>query len=165
MQTSAYLAEIILDLKPTVTFLDMGSFGAAVYDRLVQLGFNTVIGVNFGDNALEERKYCNKRAEMWLSMRDWLRGGGAIEPDDVELRDDLIGPEYGFDGKQRYQLERKEDMKARGLASPDTADALATTFAEKVMAPEKQREMGAVARALAGVGSSGVSGVRSWMTR
>ena len=50
-------------------------------------------------------------------------------PDDRELRDDLIGPEYGFTAKNQIQLEKKEDMKRRGLSSPDCGDALAMTFA------------------------------------
>ena len=49
-----------------------------------------------------------------------------------ELADDLCAPEYGFDDAGRLRLERKEDMKARGLPSPDFGDALALTFAEPV---------------------------------
>jgi len=67
---------------------------------------------------------------MWGKMRDWLKH--AVLPKDDELRTDLIGPEYGFDNKNRIQLERKKDMKARGLASPDVGDALALTFAVDV---------------------------------
>jgi hypothetical protein len=63
-------------------------------------------------------------------MGDWLKMGSI--PDDRELKDDLTGVEYGFDAKNRIQLEKKEDMKSRGLASPDCADALAMTFAVDV---------------------------------
>jgi hypothetical protein len=45
--------------------------------------------------------------------------------------------------QDQIQLERKESMKARGLASPDTADALAVTFAVTVPIPEAQHELGA----------------------
>jgi hypothetical protein len=61
-------------------------------------------------------------------MRAWLKQ--ADIPDDPALAADLAGPEYGFDAKGRVQLERKEDMKRRGLASPDAADALSLTFAD-----------------------------------
>ena len=64
-------------------------------------------------------------------MRDWLKGDVEL-PDDSGLRDGLIGLEYGFSAKMAIQLERKEDLKKRGLASPDEADALALTFAELV---------------------------------
>ena len=61
-------------------------------------------------------------------MREALRVGIEL-PDDRELRDDLIGPEYGFTAKNQIQLEKKEDMKRRGLSSPDCGDALSMTFA------------------------------------
>ena len=63
-------------------------------------------------------------------MRDWL-AVASIEAD-LELEADLIGPEYGFDARNRIQLEKKQDMKKRGLSSPDTGDALALTFAQPV---------------------------------
>lgn len=61
---------------------------------------------------------------------------GAEIPDDPELEADLTGPEYGFSAKQQIQLEKKEDMKKRGLASPDCGDMLAMTFGVKVAAPK-----------------------------
>jgi hypothetical protein len=61
-------------------------------------------------------------------MRSALKEGMEI-PDDPELIDDLLGPEYSFSPKQQLVLEKKEDMKKRGLASPDKADTLAMTFA------------------------------------
>lgn len=114
-------------------FVDEGSMGAGVIDRLVQLG-RSVTGVNFGEKAGDGSKYSNKRVEMWGRMRDWLQNGQI--PDDSELRDDLTGPEYGYDRKERLLLEKKEDMRRRGLSSPDKGDSLALTFAEMVYAPE-----------------------------
>jgi hypothetical protein len=63
-------------------------------------------------------------------MRAWL-SVGAI-PDEQAIEDDLTGVEYGYNAEQAIQLEKKEHMKARGLASPDDADALACTFAQPV---------------------------------
>ena len=85
--------------------------------------------------------YCNKRAEMWGTMKQWVKAGGAIDPKDEELYQDLIGPETvpRLDGK--ILLESKEDMKERGLPSPNRGDALALTFAEPVA--KKQRYIGA----------------------
>ena len=96
--------------------------------------------------------YFNKRAEMWGTMRDWLVTGSI--PDDPELEVDLTGPEYFFSAKNQIQLERKEDMKKRGLASPDCGDMLAMSFsvdptpktreealAEQIAATEKRDPM------------------------
>lgn len=71
-------------------------------------------------------------------MREWLKSGGAI-PDDAKLEMDLTGPLYSFDVNNAIQLEKKADMKKRGVPSPDMADALALTFAYPVVPRSMQR--------------------------
>lgn len=129
MQLAAVVAEAINREHPDVVYVDEVGMGSGVVDRLHQLGYQNVIGVIAGSrpDPVNRDAYYNKRAEMWARMKEWLKG--ADIPDDGDLYQDLIGPEYGFDNRMRLQLERKEDMKARGLASPDSADALAFTFA------------------------------------
>ena len=90
-----------------------------------------IIEVNAGVKADDEDTYFNKRAEMWDRMRQWLRDGADL-PNDAELRASLIGIEYSFDGKELMRMERKQDMKKRGLDSPDEGDSLAMTFAESI---------------------------------
>lgn len=77
----------------------------------------------------------NLRAYMWRELRDWLKEGGAIPPDQVLLRD-LTAPETvaRLDGK--IQLESKKDMKRRGQASPNRADALCLSFAMPISKKE-----------------------------
>lgn len=123
------IAETITRYSPDAVFIDGGGVGGGVVDILRSQGFK-VIEVNFGAKANEERKYANKRAEMWGNLRDWLETG-VIDPD-PELQDDLCGVEYGFDKDGRVLLEKKEDAKKRGLASPDNGDALALTFAQPI---------------------------------
>jgi len=114
-------------------FVDEGGIGAGVVDRLRQLGVPGVHGINFAsrpDGWTPEGQaplYANKRAEMWGRVKGWLEKGAL--PDDPELAQDLTGVEYGYDARNAIQLERKEDMKRRGLLSPDIGDALALTFA------------------------------------
>jgi hypothetical protein len=125
----------IADFDPDGVFIDVTGLGWGLYDALRRrLGEKSSIlyAVQVGEQAIEDQKHYNRRAEVWVRMRDWLAAGGSL-PDDRELEADLIGPQYGFDVKERYQLERKEDMKARGLASPDGADSLAITFATTIV--------------------------------
>lgn len=136
-QLSFRVAEWIDAETPDAVFVDANGMGAGVVDRLRALGYE-VTEVNAGFKAADDRTYYNKRAEMWGAARDWLRRGGCL-PDDEELKDDLTGPEYGFDNKGRIQLESKDDMKARGLPSPDTGDCLAMSFFMPV-APRISRE-------------------------
>jgi len=128
MQLASRVAEFVRQHQADAVFVDGGGVGGGVVDRLRDLRVD-VIEVNFGCKA-EDARYNNKRAEMWGNMREWL-DRGAI-PTDRELTDDLIGLEYSFTPTNKIQLEKKEDMKKRGLSSPDIADALALTFAYPV---------------------------------
>lgn len=133
MQLAARVAEHVNMLRQmyrVVIFVDGGGVGGGVVDRLRQMNFE-VIEVQFGGKASDTRKYANKRAEMWGRLKDWLPTG-CIDNDD-QLITDLTSVEYAFTLADQIQLEKKERMKERGLASPDDADALALTFAEPVI--------------------------------
>lgn len=128
MELASRVAQKIEEWKPDAVFCDAGN-GGGVIDRLRQLGHD-VIEVHFGGKASNGR-YLNKRAEIWFEMREWIKLGGAI-PNKVELKQDLAAPVYWFDSANRIQLEPKDDIKKRGLPSPDLGDALAVTFAHPV---------------------------------
>jgi hypothetical protein len=80
--------------------------------------------------------YYNRRAEVWGAAKEWLKD--ADIPDDPEIETDLTAPEYSFSSKNQIQLEKKDDMKKRGLASPDNGDTIAMSFA--AYTPGKSQE-------------------------
>lgn len=132
------LLTMILDRhKPDVTFMDKGSMGGPVADRLRQLGYH-VIDVGFGDNAADLKHYKSRTAEMGSRCRQWLLDGGAI-PNEPQLELELTVREFGHNEKDQLVLERKKDMKKRIGVSPDWADALYLTFAEPVPKRELSR--------------------------
>ena len=110
-------------------FVDGGGVGGGVIDQLRALGYDPreVHSASSPTN----RAYANKRAEMWGNMREAMANGLAIV-NDRELKEDLTGIEYGFNLQNAILLEKKSDMKKRGAASPDMADALALTYAQPV---------------------------------
>lgn len=124
------LCDIFDRHKPHAIFLDAGGLGGPIGDRLRQLGY-PVTDVLFGENATDEKSYKSRTAEMWGLMRDWLFNGGCIKDHPV-LESDLTNRLYDHNDKNQLLLERKKDMKSRGLASPDWGDALGLTFAQKV---------------------------------
>lgn len=131
---------------PDAIFIDAGGPNAGgVIDRLRQLNpeYESIFEINFGSitkdmsarwNNEQRVRVANKRAQMWTNMRAWLERGSI--PNGQEIEDDLTGIEYSYTADNAILLEKKEHMKARGLASPDNGDALALTFAEDV-APRK----------------------------
>lgn len=139
MELAARVAQEYQRLKPDGLFVDETGVGAGVVDRLNQLGY-PVIAVNFGSkpDGLTSTKTANKRAEMWVRMREWLQGGGI--PKDPDLEAQLTAMEFKHDANNAILLEKKEEMRKRGLPSPDMADALALTFAYPVAAHDPWRE-------------------------
>jgi hypothetical protein len=143
MQLASKVAEHIDELKrlgmSVVVFVDGGGVGGGVVDRLRQLNHD-VVEVQFGGKADDPKRYLNKRAEMWGRVEAWLSIGSI--PADEMLATDLTSVEYQYTATDQIQLESKEHMKARGLASPDDGDALALTFAYPVPEYEVPREQG-----------------------
>lgn len=142
MEIAGMVHRIILDEKPSKVCIDVGGLGAGVFDRLKELNHGSVlVSVNGGSTPLNQDKYINKRAEMWGLMKEWLLDTPSQIPDSDSLHADLCGIKYRFDSKTRLVLERKEDMKKRGIRSPDEADALALTFALPDMALFENKEL------------------------
>lgn len=150
VQGANWVRQVIEADKPARVFVDVGGLGAGTVDLLKSWGCD-VVAVNFGSEPQEPVMLLqdgtkkpgakNRRAEMWLRSRDWLNDvGGADIPDSDGLQADACAPGYGYDANQRLWLERKEDMRRRGIRSPDEWDAIALTFAAPVRDPRPVRE-------------------------
>jgi hypothetical protein len=133
-QVATRVAEQMDAISPDAVMIDGVGVGGGVVTMLRTVMNREVDSINGSHPARHDDKYTNLRAEMWGLMRDWLKEGGCL-PDDRDLAAELVMPEYSFDSRNRYKLEKKENMKSRGQPSPDCADALALTFA-KVVAPK-----------------------------
>jgi hypothetical protein len=126
MTTVGNVIDAIEEYKPALTIIDEGGLGYGILDRLTEQRYK-VRGVNFGWKAKNPVMWGNKRAEIWGAMRDWLKT--AAISSDRQLKADLVGPMKKPNSSGTIFLEGKKEMKSRGLASPDAADALAVTFA------------------------------------
>lgn len=145
MEAAGWAKQVIDAEKPARMFIDTGGLGVGIYDRLVEMGYGEVVRpVNFGGAPLEPPEVGadgkeigggprNRRAEIWMASRTWLSQEGGVQiPDEDTLQGDACGPGYKYDSNSRVQLEKKEDMRKRGMPSPDGWDAVALTFAEPV---------------------------------
>lgn len=147
MEGAGWAKQVIDTEKPTRMFIDVGGVGAGVYDRLIEMGYGSVVSaVNFGSSPFEPQRKdsngkqlggaVNRRAEMWMKSKEWLNDvAGADIPDSDGLQADACGPGYKYDSSTRLQLESKDDMRKRGVRSPDEWDAIALTFAEPIKKP------------------------------
>jgi phage terminase large subunit len=156
METVGRVIDAIEEFKPALVVLDEGGLGYGILDRLKEQRYKVVRGVNFSWKAKTPQMYANKRAELWGQMREWLQT--ASIPNDRQLKADLLAPHQKPNSAGSIQLESKKEMKSRGIASPDAADALACTFAY----PVASREYREKPRTLTSQqGGGGV--VNSWM--
>jgi hypothetical protein len=156
---------LIDEIEPDAIVVDGDGMGIAVVDYIRRRNYHLKDGKDiltaFQGNGKphDPRMYFNRRTEVWGLTRDALKEG-LETPDDKELKADLVGPEYGYATKGGFdvlQLESKDDMRSRGIASPDNGDALAMTWAVKVRARPKSVEIRKPMSA-----DSGPSG--SWMS-
>lgn len=141
MQVAQLVARLEDEHKADAVFID-GGYGTGIVSggRTLQRDWTLVW---FGGKS-PDPGCLNMRAFMWREARDWIKAGGAIDPADDVLYQDLIGPETvpRMDGK--IQIESKDDMKDRGLPSPNRADALVLSFAYPVQ-KKSLRSTGSVA--------------------
>jgi hypothetical protein len=128
--------------QPDAVVIDGDGIGGAVYDFLKARGYDrktVMVEFHGGATPADPHKYLNRRAEVWGEMKDWLQG--AQIPDEAEIETDLTGPDYGYHPtKGCLVLEKKDEMKARGVDSPDLGDSLAMSFAVKIAPKRKAPE-------------------------
>ena len=111
-------------VKSENIFVDTIGYGAGVVDRLKEQGWY-VSAVNVAEVATDQERFANQRAEIFFKLKDWLKTGSLPNDDDFY---ELANIKYTYNSKGKIILESKEDMKKRGLDSPDVADALALTM-------------------------------------
>ncbi len=139
MQAAGWMKQVIDQDAPRRVFIDVGGIGAGIYDRLCEMGYSRIVrGVAFGSSPLEPGPAdgggpANRRAEMYQKSKEWLQDAAGVQiPDSDSLQADACAAGYKFDSNSRLLIEKKEDMRKRGVASPDEWDAVALTFAESV---------------------------------
>ena len=124
---SEYEAEESHD-RPVSIYIDSIGLGSGVVDRLRELGLPAV-GINVSESPAMKGSYINLRAELWGKMKNWLEQRNCVIPKDDDLLADLTAPRYTFNSSGKLRVESKDEMKKRGLASPDMADACILTLA------------------------------------
>ena len=121
--------------KPDVINVDVIGIGAGVVDRLKELGL-PVKGINVAEseavNSRKDKHFNRLRDELWWHGREWLEALDCHLADDDETIAELTTPTYTMLSNGKIQVERKDELKARGVKSPNRADAWLLTFAKTV---------------------------------
>jgi len=110
-------------LSADTILADEGGLGKVMCDALSEAGWH-VQRVNNGAPADNAAAYANKGAEIWFEGRRLIERQQITLPGDKELFAQLTTRRGWPDSKGRLTLEPKSEMRARGLPSPDRADAV-----------------------------------------
>ncbi len=157
MQTTGRAVDIARRFAAVAIHVDVIGIGAGVVDRLKELKLpQTIVGVNVADAATLKPKSLDRRGNfapsdkfgkqdmypgsmrdyLWVEMQEWF----AVEEPVLTTADcdwidhakdlaaEVVSVRYGFDSSGKIKVESKDEMKKRGMRSPDLADGLALTF-------------------------------------
>lgn len=114
--------------RPSEIIVDSIGIGAGVCDRLAELGL-PARGVNVSESAAMSEQYINLRAELWFKGAEWFGRKDCNLLGDEALAAELVQPRFKYASNGKRQVESKDDMKKRGVPSPNRADAFLLTLA------------------------------------
>lgn len=114
--------------RPAEILVDSIGLGAGVVDRLRELKL-PARGINVSESPAMGATYLNLRAELWHKAKAWLEKRDCKIPNNEDLIGELATVRYTFTSNGKIKIESKDDIRRRGLKSPDMADAFVLTFA------------------------------------
>lgn len=131
-ETAELFASIAYRLRLPI-HVDADGIGGPIVDTLRRLNPDVqVIEWRGGQPARDPGRFTNRRAEVFWGMRVAAERGELDLEDDTAAGKKLVGQlqalKFKYDARGRIQVESKEDMRARGVKSPDHADAAALAW-------------------------------------
>lgn len=135
------LAGIVLDEyentpiidRPQEICIDSIGIGSGVHDRCAELDL-PARSINVAESAALKVKYMRLRDELWGKAREWFEAKECVIPkDDAQLVHELAAPRFAFTSSGKIKIESKDEMRKRGIRSPDIADAFCLTFASNAV--------------------------------
>ena len=129
MEIAGKAVRYLKEYPKATLWIDVIGVGAGVFDRLREQPeiAGRVFGVNVAGKARDDAEFINIRVESWSNVRDWLRDA-ILEKHEGFY--ELAQPKYKINSAGKLQLEAKDDMKKRGVKSPNIGDALALTLSK-----------------------------------
>ena len=143
------LAAALAPHRPRIQVLNVDSAGIGYYlglhladlgypVRLVNVGVKSVAVDEMGDP-----KFANLKAELYWMLRAIFEEGainGGVLLDET-AKAQLCSIRYDHDSRGRVVIESKDDMRKRGVKSPDRAETLMLTFTTPLEASVQTEQM------------------------
>ncbi len=155
MKSCGNLIRILNETGAEDARVDKIGIGQGVVDRALEQG-KPVIGVNVSLPATDNEQYRNLRAEGWWGLRDRFQSGDIdIDPEDDDLAAQLCAIKFKTTSQGKIQIESKDDMKRRGVSSPDKGDAVMLAFVEIPQLKKKRKRGGSWGKRSTGLRGKG----------
>lgn len=139
MKSCGNLIRMLAETEAPEAYVDVIGIGKGVVDRAQEQG-KPVTGVNVGDAASDKEAFVNLRAEGWWGLRERFQSGEIdIDEADDDLAAQLCAIKFKVTSRGKIQIESKDEMKRRGVASPDRADAVMLAFIQLPKPKGKKR--------------------------
>lgn len=108
-------------------YIDAIGVGAGVADRFLEQRMN-VKRVKVSTEAIDGINFYNLKAEAYWQLRDWIKKGGKLKRHPEWWQ--LTNIKYKVrDSSGKMFIMPKDEMRKRGIESPDVAEAFMLTFA------------------------------------
>ena len=126
LESAARVHQAALETGSKQVRVDAAGLGGPVVDQLAAMGEGkyTVISMMGSAASPDRTRWFNARAFNFDSLREqMLTGQIDMDPDDKGLIDEMMMLRYKFHSTGSIQIESKDDMRSRGIKSPDSLDA------------------------------------------
>jgi hypothetical protein len=120
------------DERPVEILVDSIGIGSGTTDRLIELNL-PARGINVAESPSMAQKYMRLRDELWYRSREWFEAKDCRIPDDGAFVAEMAAPRFQFTSAGKIKVESKDELRKRGIASPDMADAFCLTFASNAV--------------------------------
>lgn len=118
--------------RPVAINIDAIGIGAGVADRLRELGL-PAFAINVSETPAMVDKYRNLKTELWFAAEAWFQKRDCSMAEDKDTVEQLVDVRFEYTSDGKYWAETKKKLKARGVASPNRAEAFVLTFASEAI--------------------------------
>jgi len=130
MATTGRVVDYLAKTNSDCAKVDVIGIGRGVVDRGLELEL-PFIGINVGERPSEPERFANLRAEYYWKLRERFESGQIVmEEDDEDTAAELVELKYKRLSNGKIEIESKQQMKNRGVPSPNRAEAMMLAFAE-----------------------------------
>lgn len=112
--------------------IDTDGIGGGVVDRLVEQK-HEIEEIHGGARALDNERFGNRKAEIYWGFRERMLAGDLDLPDDLDLKAQLTSCTYRVKSSGQLEITPKDEMKSKGIKSPDRAEAMIYAFANSAI--------------------------------